>query len=553
MPMAGGDAKRVTDAPMGVQHYAWNPDGTCLAYATADEPANKKDIEKGLDAFEVGNDGYLVTTAPTPSHVWLVTSDGASARRLTSGTWSLEAPPPPPSSPLSGLSWSGDGKSIAFIRQEKPNIGDRDKRSVHVLDVDSKKITGLTATMTNESNATFSPDGSKIAYWHPRDGDTMNNNEVWLTDAFGGKGRSLTRDIDRTLYLSRWMPDGKSLLVGGNDGTRVSLWLQPLEGAAKRLDLGNLCPTQRYSVDATVGKDGAIAFTASASDSPSELYYLAAPGGTPRRLTDFHRELAALKLGKVETLTWKTHDGFQADGLLTFPPDFNPDKKYPLVLHIHGGPASASTAVFSPRAQLMAASGYLVFEPNYRGSDNLGNAYRRAIFRDQGEGPGKDVMAGLDMLKKRPYIDDKRVAVTGWSYGGYMTTWLIGHYQGWKTAIAGAAVTDLTDQYNLSDGNAARRHSYGGSPWVGEHEKFYREQSPITYAKNVKTPTLILATTGDARVTVTQSFKFYHALKDNGCEVKFIAYPVPGHYPADPVRQKDLMRRWMTWLDERLR
>jgi dipeptidyl aminopeptidase/acylaminoacyl peptidase len=150
-------------------------------------------------------------------------------------------------------------------------------------------------------------------------------------------------------------------------------------------------------------------------------------------------------------------------------------------------------------------------------------------------------------------VDDKRLAVTGWSYGGYMTTWLIGHHQVWKTAIAGAAVTDLADQYNLSDGNVIRRHIYGGSPWVGDAEKRYREQSPITYARQVKTPTLILATTGDARVTVTQSYKFYHALKDNGVEVKFIAYPVAGHYPSDPVRQKDVYRRWVGWLDEHLR
>ena len=159
-------------------------------------------------------------------------------------------------------------------------------------------------------------------------------------------------------------------------------------------------------------------------------------------------------------------------------------------------------------------------------------------------------MAGLEVLKKRGFVDEKRIAVTGWSYGGYMTTWLIGHYQIWKTAIAGAAVTDLVDQYNLSDGNVARRYSYGGSPWDGESGERLRDQSPLTYARNVKTPTLILSTTGDARVVVTQSYKFYHALKDNGVPVKFVAYPVGGHFPADPVRARDVYRRWVAWLDE---
>jgi dipeptidyl aminopeptidase/acylaminoacyl peptidase len=306
-------------------------------------------------------------------------------------------------------------------------------------------------------------------------------------------------------------------------------------------------------MDARIDSRGGVVFTGSEPGRPTELYYLASPTGTPRRLTDFNVEVAGRALGKVETITWETHDKFKADGVLTYPPDFTSDKKYPLVLLIHGGPQSASVERFNHWAQLIAAHGYVVFEPNYRGSDNRGNAYQRAIFKDQGDGPGRDVMAGLEAVKKRGFVDDKRLAVTGWSYGGYMTTWLIGHHSIWKTAIAGAAVTDLADQYNLSDGNVVRRHIYGGSPWDGDSEKRYREQSPITYARNVKTPTLILATTGDARVTVTQSYKFYHALKDKGVTVKFVAYPVPGHFPGDPVRQKDVYRRWVAWLDEYLR
>jgi dipeptidyl aminopeptidase/acylaminoacyl peptidase len=162
-------------------------------------------------------------------------------------------------------------------------------------------------------------------------------------------------------------------------------------------------------------------------------------------------------------------------------------------------------------------------------------------------------MAGLEAVKKRGFVDDRRIAVTGWSYGGYMTTWLIGHYHIWKTAIAGAAVTDLGDQYNLSDGNAARRHSYGGSPWVGDTAQRLREQSPITYAPNIRTPTLILSPTGDFRVPITQSYKLYHALKDNNVPVQFVAYPVSGHFPGDPVRQKDVYRRWVEWLDVQLK
>ena len=283
------------------------------------------------------------------------------------------------------------------------------------------------------------------------------------------------------------------------------------------------------------------------------MYYLDSITSKLRRLTDFNHEVAGLSFGTVETITWRVNDGFEADGVVIYPPGFTNDKKYPLALLIHGGPQSASVERFDTWGQLIAARGYVVFEPNYRGSDNLGNAYQRAIFKDQGKGPGEDVMAGIEVLKKRGFIDEKRIAVTGWSYGGYMTTWLIGHYHTWKTAIAGAAVTDLTEQYNLCDGNVARRHSYGGSPWTDDTEKRLREQSPLTYARDIKTPTLIVATTGDARVPITQSYKLYHALKDNGVPVTFVAYPVSGHSPGDPVRQRDVYRRWLEWLDEHLK
>ncbi len=551
LPMNGGDALKATDAATGVQHYSWKPDGSEIAYATADEPTNKADIDKGNDAFEVGDNDFLIHAAPQPVHAWLVSADGGKARRLTSGTWSLTTVPPP-GPPASPLSWSADGKTLLIVRQELPHEGDNDKTEIQALDVATGKLTWLTGRASLESFPAFSPDASQIAYWYPRDGDPNNVNEIWVGAATGGKGTVLTHDIDRCLLHSAWMPDGKSLLVGGHDGTHVALWQQPLAGRARKLDLGPVCPSWSYQMDAHVGKGGAIAFTGSEPNRPTELYYLDSPTAQPRRLTDFNHEVAGLPLGKVETITWKVAGDFKADGILTYPPDFTTDKKYPLVLLVHGGPNSASVERFNAWAQLIASAGYIVFEPNYRGSDHLGNAYMRAIVADWGKGPGEDVMAGLEAVKKRGFVDDKRIAVTGWSYGGYMTTWLIGHYHIWKTAIAGAAVTDWREQYDLSDGNVQMRYQFGGSPWSADLEKQYRDHSPITYARDIKTPTLIIATTGDARVPVTQSYRLYHTLKDNEVPVKFVAYPVAGHFPGDPVRQKDVFRRWVAWLDEHM-
>jgi dipeptidyl aminopeptidase/acylaminoacyl peptidase len=242
------------------------------------------------------------------------------------------------------------------------------------------------------------------------------------------------------------------------------------------------------------------------------------------------------------------------DGVLTYPPDFTAGRKYPLVLYIHGGPRSASKEAFSSRAQLLAAQGWIVFEPNYRGSDNLGNAFQAAIWNDAGAGPGRDVMSGVELLKKKGMVDETRLAVSGWSYGGYMTTWLIGNYpEVWRAAVAGAAVTDNLDQYNLGDANVARGASFGGSPWTDpKRRQAYIAQSPITYIPRAKAPTLILATTGDYRVPITQSYQLYHALRDNGVSTRFIAYPVHGHSPSDPVHQRDVDRRWVEWLKQYL-
>lgn len=552
LPMTGGEARKITDAPKGIEQFAWRPNGQDIAYVTSDEPANKKEIEKHNDAFEIGDNDYLATEAALPSHLWLISAEGGKAKRLTSGAWSLPKSAPP-SSPASPISWSPDGKSLLFTRQEHPHQGDADLTTLQVLTLESGEYRRLTKHQKFESFGMFSPDGSRVAYWYPRDGDPNNENEIFVTATTGGDGTDATRSIDRDLLRVIWMPDGNSLLVGGNDGTQVSMWLQPLHGAATKLALGDISPSWLFWVEAFVGRQGDIAFTGSTPTQPSELYYMASANDTPKRLTDFNHEIAALSLGKVEKFAWKGPDGLGEDGVLVYPPDFQKERKYPLVLIIHGGPTASSTTAFSLLPQLMATHGYVVFSPNYRGSDNLGNAYQRAIWNDAGDGPGRDVIAGIDAVKKLGFVDESKIGVTGWSYGGYMTSWLIGHYQIWKAAMAGAPVTDIYDEYNLADGNVTGRYSFRGSPYVGDNLKDYRAQSPITYAAHMKTPTLIMHDTGDARVPISQGYALYHALKDNGVPVKFIAFPIAGHGPGDPVRRMDMIRRWVEWMDQYLK
>jgi dipeptidyl aminopeptidase/acylaminoacyl peptidase len=517
-----------------VRQFVWRPDGGAIAYIARD--TTPAPAERHNDAFAIGNDPYTVSAAPVPSHLWV------DDRRLTSGEWSLAT-----SLSTSSLSWSADGRTIAFVRFATPHSGDTDQSTIWLVDATTGATRALTGRTARESAAAFAPDGQSIAYTYLRDGDPANLDEVSVAPAGGGAGRVVTRALDRQVTEFAWLPDSRALLLLGTDGTRSALWVQLITGAAsaRRIALGDIASAWDLTVSAT----GGIAFLGAEPGRPPEIYHLPSSNAAPRRVSDFHGEIARRALGRTERVEWNTHDGMGADGVLTLPPGFSAGSRYPLVLLIHGGPTASSTEEFATRAQLLAAQGWLVFQPNYRGSDNRGNAFQRAIAASAAEGPGRDIMAGVAALVRRGIVDTTRLAVSGWSYGGYLTAWLLGRYPGtWRAAVAGAAPVSLLDMYNLSDLNVMRRHAITASPWVGDRLAAWLAESPLTHAWKIRAPTLILSNTGDARVAVTGSYTLYRSLRDNNVPVQFIAYPGPGHSPGDPVRQRDVNRRWVEWL-----
>lgn len=549
LDMSGGDARAITSAKNGVEQFAWRPDGNAIAYVTPDDPKNERDAKGHLDAFVVGDQAYTDREAPSPRHIWIVGADGSGSKRLTAGSWSLPSSEPP-SSPASPISWSPDGRSITFTKMPNAYDADSDAAVAAIVDVATGTVRQLTAHGRLEGFSEFSPDGAHLAYWYPYKGDPAGQNDIFVAPSNGGDGTDVTAgEIDTNVQRAMWMPDSKSLLISGHKGTDAALWIKPLDGRARRIELGGVQPTQPYWLDASIAAGGAIAFTGSEAQHPAELYMLPPGGGKPERLTHYNDSIAALRLGRVESIEWTGSNGFAEDGVLTYPPDYDAAKEYPLVLNIHGGPNSASLTSFNIFSQILAARGSIVFSPNYRGSDNLGEAYWHAIVDDSGAGPARDVIAGIGAVRKHVKIDAGRIGVSGWSYGGYMTTWLIGHYHVWKAAVAGAPVTNLIDEYSLADNGVGWRYSIGGSPFTGKFGEHYREQSPLTYAWDVTTPTLLLHDTRDARVPITQSYEFFRALRDRGTPVKFYAYPVAGHFPADPVRARDVYRKWADWFD----
>jgi dipeptidyl aminopeptidase/acylaminoacyl peptidase len=547
LPLSGGDALQLTRGKDGVSQFAWSPDGASIAYAVVDPKPELKGEDKYRTAFKVGNDDFTISEAVRPTHLWLVPAQGGEAKRLTSGSWSLPSslPPGPPSSPIV---WSKDGRSILIVRQETPSTGDQLLTRIQVLDVASGTIRSLTGDTTLEGYPKLSPDGASVAYWRNRDAHAWEFQDVWLAAFAGGAGHDLSARLEVNVFGTWWEPDGKSLIVGGNTATTVGLWRLGVDGSSVRIPLEGVMPVNGYWLDLDVGARGEIVFVGQTKTDPYELYVIGPGGGAPQALTHENAALADLALARSETVTWRGPAGRTLDGVLTYPAGYTQGRRYPLVLAVHGGPNSASRERFSLLPQLLAAHDWFVFEPNYRGSDNSGNAFYASIYRDAGQGPGEDVMSGVEYLKRRGFIDPGRMAVSGWSYGGFMTTWLAGHYPVWKAAVAGAAVTDWVEMYDLSDGNVTQSQATGASPYVGDGMAVNRRQSPSSAMTKITAPTLIMCNTGDFRVPITQSYGLYRALRDNHVTTEFYAIPSGGHFPGDPVRQMDVYQRWVDWL-----
>lgn len=542
-------AVALTNVETGVVSFAWQPEGPSIAFLSPEPQVARQGEERHNKSFEVVDNDPLATEAPVSTHVWLVSAAGGVPKRLTSGVESV-----------TGIGWLGDGHAIAFASQPRPHNSPTDfaefmhlsskSTALKTLDIASGTQSVTVPTASIVSAPKVSPKGDLIAYMRFRGPERwIHPQNVAVVRTSGGEARDVTAAIDRDMQDFAWLPDGKALLVTAPDGTRRALWLQPLDGPARPLAVGPVVEIEGLSVSDT----GSVAFVGSEPELPPEIYVMASINKKPRRLTRFNEAITARRIGRTETVKWR-NDGFEETGVLVYPPGFKAGQKVPLVLNIHGGPDGTSIEAFDLFDQILAAQGWAVFKPNYRGSNSQGDAFQSSVINDLGDGPGRDVMAGIAALKARGFVDENRVAVSGWSYGGYMTAWLIGHFQGWRAAVAGAPLVNYLDWYNMSCCNAWAASVLGGSPWLHNNVARYWQQSPVAYADQVKTPTLILGHLRDPEVPVSQSYNLFHALRDNGVPVKFVVYPMEGHsYNRDPVYQRDTYRRWVGWIDDHFR
>jgi len=484
MPLNGGDARPVTHAPAGVEQFAWRPDSGALAYAATEMEPKKTGAERFADAFVFTDEPITARAVPRPVHLFVVPADGGKEKRLTDGDESLAA-----GEAQSSISWSPDGREIAVTIAPSAILNEADRGRVTVVNAADGGKRRLTAHEGFESDPRFSPDGLHLAYLHSAGDSQINVNEAFVTIPAGGEGTAVSRRFDRAVHETAWTPDSSALLFSAADATSLAIVRAPVDGGTlSQLDLGDLVP--QSALDGAIARDRSLVFVASAPRKPPELYHLT-PHGKPERVSDYNAAIAALDLAGGERLTYKTSLGLIGDGVLLKPPGFAPGKKYPLVLRIHGGPTGASLLSFDFQAQLLAAHGWLVLEPNYRGSDNLGYAYQHAVLYDPEEGPGKDIMAALEAVEAKGSVDETRLAVSGWSYGGIMTSWLISRYHVWRAAVSGASVNDWITDYGTADDADADVALFHGSPFLAGNAAEWRKASAISYVREVTTPVLI--------------------------------------------------------------
>jgi dipeptidyl aminopeptidase/acylaminoacyl peptidase len=535
----GGDAVQITHSKTGVEAYAWRPDGRAIAYAAADEPPNAKAIAHHLDGVTITDENYLTEKQPQPIHLWLVDTDGSDQDRLNSGSWSI--------APNSQLEWSPDGTRIYYQRQPDAVFAHWVDETTYAYDVASKRNVSL--GLGPETAPAISSDGSSIAFSAPRHGSPYLQNDLLARSLGSGRERFSSLGIDRNVHGKAWLPRGR-VLIETPDGVRNVFWILGPQGEGTRLDIGQIDPTPDFSV----ARNGAIAFIGMLPDRPGDVYVLEPGASAPKRLSDWNAWMSAYAIPRVREIASPTDMGITAYDDLYYPPDYVVGRTYPLVLVIHGGPIETSTrdfntGLFGYADQILAAHGYLVLQPNYRGSDNEGDRFTEGIVGDMASGPGRDNLAAVATVEKLGIVDSSRIGVSGWSAGGLATSWLIGHSTIWRAAVSGAAVNDQFEQAMLSDINLPFNDAFfpGVNPFTKAGRAAYWAQSPIAYASDVRTPTLILSDTRDPRVPVPQSYAFYHALRAEHVPVEFVALPRYGHFPEDPVGREEVFRHWAGW------
>jgi dipeptidyl aminopeptidase/acylaminoacyl peptidase len=519
----------------GASTFVWSPDGKWFAFLAPAPPhdlTGEARFDRSFEVFDIGQSAFVTAGFAPETHIWLVPTDGGSARPLTADDEDVR-----------DIAWRADGRSIVY--HSEPNSSQTASRSAALKSVDistGQKEVLVPAPARILNNLRVS-DKDGVAYRHFNGADPWTH-EAQISFIRDGVPDEFTLAFDHDITQFEWMPGGNAVLATAPDHTQNGLWILTPDRKPQRIDLGHT-----NVLDMSSSAAGTIAFVGDDPVRPQELYILALGRAKPRRLTHFNDYLASLEQGRIETVTWHT-DGFENNGILTYPPGYVAGRKYPLLVGIHGGPEASNIESFNAQSQFLAAQGWLVLQPNYRGSNNMGDKYEAAVINDPSDGASRDIMGGIEAVKAKGLVDENRVAVTGYSYGGVMTVALITQHK-FCAAIPREFVTDWTEYYNLSE-SAIWLDEILGSPWNPANREKYKSTSFVSLIPKVKTPTLMLQNTGDPNAEPTDAYTFFHGLKENGVKTRLIMFGAIGH-GADISRRRADLRYILEWTGENCR
>jgi len=537
---AGGTAKILTNVKGFLANPGWSPDGKTIAVLFTENATRAS--------------GPLVAETPATGEI----KDTFFEQRLAvvdlpTGKLSQITPA---DTYIYEYDWSPDGKH--FVVSSALGNGDNNwwVAELSTLDATTGLLKSIYKPKFQIANPVWSPDGKQIAFIEGLMSDEgLTGGDIHIIASDGGEAKNLTKDRKASAAWLGWLPDRKILFseyVGGNSAIAT---LDPATGKIEQRwsAEGALTSAGVFGSLLSPTKDGkAIAGIFRSFSQAPEVVLITPDSPTPTLVTSRNASLKPA-WGEAKSITWKS-DGHEVQGWLLYPRDFDPAKKYPLVVYVHGGPSHITLSHWPGTHDFssgLAGMGYFVLSPNPRGSFGQGEAFTRANVKDFGYGDFKDIMAGVDEALKVAPIDANRLGITGWSYGGFMTMWAVTQTSRFKAAMAGAGLSNWQSYYGQNLIDQWMIPFFGKS--VYDDPEIYAKSSPINFIKKAKTPTLILVGDSDGEVPAPQSYEFWHALKTLGVETQFVVYEREGHLFANPKHQRDVIARTLAWFDAHLR
>ncbi len=528
IPAEGGESRKLTDQKESVEEIAWAPDSKRVAFvarvrdeAYAEEDDKKRAPRRFTRVFhKLDSVGF---TGDRRKHLFVVELDGGDPRQLTSGDFEH-----------AGATWSPDGKRIVIdgLRDERWDV-ELVNRLYSVDVAGSSEPKALTGDDGSYGDPSFSPDGSRIAYrWTPEDGTYPHHSQLGVMNADGSDPKLLTTSLDLQCgpYPDSREPvwDGDRLVFTVEDGGNLHVYTVAADGSSEP---ERIVDGERV-ITAFDMRDSKLAYVASTHTTMRELY-VGTDGQRVTNVGDAYTQ--GRELAKPERFTAVSADGYEVDAWIVRPAGFEPGKRYPAVLTIHGGPFAQYGTGFFDEVQVYAAAGYVVLFSNPRGGSGYSEEHGRAIrgpMNDAGPGWGtrdyEDVMAVVDTaLANFDFIDPERLGVIGGSYGGFMTSWIIGHTNRFKAAISERAVNNLVSMFGSSDLFWIFQRQFGGPMW--ENVDAYLERSPSTYAQQMDTPVLVLHSEQDLRCNIEQGEHLFTLLRLLGKDVEMVRFPAESH------------------------